>query len=541
MSNNTTSALRRMPIGIQTFPDIVTENYAYVDKTALVHKLANDVRHNFLSRPRRFGKSLLVSTLKAYFQGKADLFKGLALEELEPSVENGGWTKHEVIHFDFSGENFRNKGLDKLHAIIDDTLHVVEKKYQIEKTTDIAYGVRFSRDITTVAEKTGVPVVILFDEYDKPLLDQLGVKDGGREDLRAELTGFFSVLKRADAYIRFSLLTGITKFAKLTLFSGANQLKDISLSAKYSAICGITQDELESNFPNEIQALGEANGLDYPQTLDKLRDEYDGYDFTGDGIKVYNPFSTINVLADLKFSDYWFESGTPTFLLKEIQRNNFDLLKFEDEILSSAPDIENYRPQAPNIIPLMFQSGYLTIKGIESDTGEYVLGFPNNEVRFGLLSRLMEYQTPASLSSDFSSANFYRDLRKPDFEGFLRRLTAFYAAIPYDLNTGYEKFYQGIFYMLVTLIGQYVKVEEHHAAGSSDVVIEMPNQIIVIEFKLDGSGTPADALAQIEAKGYATKYENDPSETRPVVKLGITFDNERRTVKEYEVDPPLIP
>jgi hypothetical protein len=530
-----------MPIGIQNFPEIASQNYAYVDKTGLVHQLINDTKHNFLSRPRRFGKSLLVSTLKAYFQGKADLFKGLALEKLEPSVEDGGWEKHEVIHFDFAAGDFSRGDIESLHIQLDNTLIPLEQKYQVIPPALTNHGSRFLNLIRTIFEQTQERVVVLFDEYDKPLLSRLEQFQTETDQVHSELRAFFTVLKSADEYIRFSLLTGITKFAKLTLFSGANQLADLSLIPQYSAICGITQEELENNFQPEIEELGQANDLDYAQTLDKLREEYDGYDFTGDQIKVYNPFSTINVLHRKKFSNYWFESGTPTFLVKQIQQNHFNLLKFENDIYSSAPDIENYRPEEPDIIPLMFQSGYLTIQGIEADTQEYILGYPNNEVRYGLLNQLMKFQTPVSLSSDFDSARFYKDLKKQDFDNFFQRLKSFYSSIPYDLNTGSEKFYQGIFYMLVTLIGQYVKVEEHHAAGSSDVVIEMPNQIIVIEFKLDGSGTPADALAQIEAKGYATKYENDPSETRLVVKIGITFDNEQRTVKEYEVNPPLIP
>jgi hypothetical protein len=534
MNTKTPKMLKRLPIGIQTFSTISKENYAYVDKTDLIYELVNDTRHNFLSRPRRFGKSLLISTLKAYFQGRADLFKGLAIEKLEPSVEDGGWKKHEVIHFDFSLGNFADGDITVLHSLLNLTLEPLEQKYNIQHP-DSNFSTRFKKLIVAAFTKTGLPVVILFDEYDKPLLERFEKTQTEGDKIHNELRAFFTVLKSADEYIRFSLLTGITKFAKLTLFSGANQLVDQSLEPKYSAICGITQNELESNFKNRITELGKANQLNYQQTLDKLRNEYDGYDFTGEKTKVYNPFSTLLVLNSKKFKDFWFESGTPTFLFKEIQRTGFDVLQFRDGLIENENDLEIYRPGGENIIPLLFQSGYLTIQGIDQISKAYILGFPNNEVRYGLLERMSQYFTDTYFKNGFSSSSFLRDLRKEDLSDFFDKLTAFFSAIPYDLQNKTEKHYQTVFYILFTLLGQYVKVEEHTAIGSADAVVELPEKIVIFEFKLDGAGTADDAIKQIEDQGYANKYEKNPSETRPILKIGVSFNNQKRTIQDWKI------
>ncbi|MDR1033331.1 MAG: AAA family ATPase [Bifidobacteriaceae bacterium] len=399
----------KMPIGVQTFEKIVKDDWAYVDKTAVMHELANDTTVNFLSRPRRFGKSLMLTTLKSYFEGRDDLFKGLAAEKLEPSKENGGWQEHVVFHFDFNAGNYKSNGIAELHTRIRCVLKPIETKWEISVDSDDTYSGRFANAIKVAAEKSGRNVVILIDEYDKPLLQPI---ESGLDEptaLKDELRGFYSVLKSSDQYIRFAMLTGVTKFSKLSIFSDLNQLRDISFDKKYAAICGITQEELETNFAPEIETLAEENSLTYAETLQKLKDTYDGYDFTGAGRKVYNPFSTINVMADSKFKNYWFQSGTPTMLIREIVNTNFDVPDLENDVSETEDAIMNYRPGSDDIVPLLFQTGYLTIKSVSPVTNFFTLGFPNNEVRHGFYSALVRYFTDA----DYKIEQVYDD--KKDF------------------------------------------------------------------------------------------------------------------------------
>jgi hypothetical protein len=375
---------REMPIGIQTFEKVIDNDFAYVDKTAIMHQLASASGYYFLTRPRRFGKSLMMSTLKSYFEGRDDLFKGLAAEKLEPSKENGGWQEHVVFHFDFSAGDYVHDALNALHDQVVACLKPIEEHCGIVAVDDkMAYNTRFTNAVKAATEKSGRKVVVLIDEYDKPMLQRLEKGEKEQEIVRTRLQGFYSALKPLDPYIRFAFLTGVTRFSQLSLFSDLNQLNDISFDKEYSAICGITQGELEANFAVEIEQLAKENSLTYAETLAKLQVEYDGYDFTGAGVKVYNPFSTINVLAKREFSNYWFRTGTPSLLVREIQRTKFDIPDFENDIAESKDDIRDYRPGNDDIIPLLFQTGYLTIKGINKRNTQYILGFPNNEVKYG--------------------------------------------------------------------------------------------------------------------------------------------------------------
>ncbi|GHT24690.1 hypothetical protein AGMMS4957_18170 [Bacteroidia bacterium] len=373
MNNNTNICRRKMPIGIQTFDKMVLEDWVYVDKTALVYELAHDATHNFLSRPRRFGKSLLVSTLAAYFRGDKELFKGLAMEKSETE-----WVKYPVFIFDFVIDTYSDN-VAQVESFLNHKLSNLEAIWGKEENEE-SFGQRFEGLIKRASKQTGKNVVVLIDEYDRALTQTMD-KPELNQQVRDVLKGFFSVLKGADQYIRFALLTGVTKFSKVSVFSDLNQLSDISLQEKYAAICGITQEELEANFVPELEALAKATGRSYEETLEKMKEEYDGYHFFEGGPSVYNPFSTVNVLAKSKFGDYWYETGTPTFLINELVQNKFDILDFEEGVPISTSDINDYRRESGNITPLLFLTGYLTIKSYRESAHFYILGFPNGEAR----------------------------------------------------------------------------------------------------------------------------------------------------------------
>jgi hypothetical protein len=515
-----------MPIGIQTFDKMVGGEWAYVDKTAIVYELANDATHNFLSRPRRFGKSMLISTLDAYFRGDKKLFKGLAMEELESE-----WTPHPIFRFDFVDGAF-GENIEQTRGFIDDKLSEFEEIWG-KGLNESSNGLRFAGLIKRAVEQTGQRAVLLFDEYDKPLTESM--HNSELNDLvRSAVTEIFSAVKGSDQYIRFSLLTGVTKFSKVTLFSGVNNLKDISLSKKYAAICGITQEELEDNFEPEIQNLAENTGFTYEETIQKLKEEYNGYHFFEGGPSVYNPFSTINVLSDGVYGNYWYESGTPKILIDELVALDYEVQKFDDGVMASSSEIDEYRHGSTNPVPLIFQSGYLTIDSYDPRTQMYKLVYPNNEVRYGFVNSLMTAITSLSKGSDIPKMSFYYDLDSNDLDSFMRRLSSFFAGMPYDLDNKTEKHYQTIFYVLIKPLGIAVNVEIHSAFGSSDAIIEMDDNIYIFEFKLTKGDTVQEALKQIDDKGYARKYEDDPDEKRPVIKIGVTFDEEKRNIGEWK-------
>jgi hypothetical protein len=523
-----------MPVGVQTFSTIREEGYVYVDKTDLMFKLVKgSARFIFLSRPRRFGKSLLISTLKSYFLGQKELFKGLTVEKLEKEKEGDAWAEHPVFHFDFTGADYSYKTIETIEAQLLLTIEPIERKYEIEPSGKPP-SARFQEAMKAIHEKTGKRSVVLIDEYDKPLLQRFEAGEEESSVIKTQLRAFYEVLKGADAHIRFAMLTGVTKFAQLSVFSALNQLKDITLSKDYGTICGITQEELERDFQPEIKTLGEEKGLSHEQTIEKLKEKYNGYDFTGEGTRVYNPFSTVRAFDDREFGNYWYGSGTPTFLVNEIERTHLSLPDLTEDIPISKGELENYRPRTEDIIPLLYQAGYLTIKEADVATGEFVLGFPNKEVEIGFLDNLLEHFVFSHIKdyTRFSANAFIRNLRDGNVEEFMDRLSAFYAAVPYELSAKSERDFQKTFFILFTLMGQLVKVEEHTSKGSSDAVVETPKQIYILEFKLTG-GTVEEALRQIEEKGYAKKYEDNPDEKRKIVKLGVVFDPEKRELKEW--------
>ena len=512
--------MRKLPIGIQTFAEIREENYLYVDKTAFVWRIANTGKPYFLSRPRRFGKSLLLSTFEAYFEGKKELFEGLAIAGLEKE-----WKKYPVLHLDLNAKKYVNS--DDLLAILNQHLEKWETVYGDEKK-DRSPEERFSYIIRCASEQSGCGVVVLVDEYDKPLLQALG-NDSLLDDYRRTLKAFYGVLKSSDRYLRFVFLTGVTKFAQVSVFSDLNQLNDISMKPQYATVCGITKQELEVTFAPELDRLAETNGLTYEETLNKMTALYDGYHFCEFAEGVFNPFSVLNVFDGFKFSNYWFQTGTPTFLVELLKESDYDLRTLIDGIETSASSFTEYRVDANNPIPLIYQSGYLTIKDYDKEFQLYRLAFPNDEVRYGFLNFLVPYYTPVNEDEqNFYIGKFVQELRAGEVDAFLTRLQAFFADFPYELSDATERHYQVVFYLVFKLMGQFTSAEVRSARGRADAVVKTPKYIYVFEFKLNG--TAEQALQQIDEKGYLIPYQADD---REVVKVGVEFSAEKRNINRW--------
>jgi len=512
-------ALRKLPIGIQDFPSLREDGYLYVDKTAFVYKLASEGRVYFLSRPRRFGKSLLLSTIGAYFEARKDLFHGLAIEELEQD-----WIEYPVLRLDLNAALYDSP--EALKGILNRHLRQWEERFG-SPLPDETLADRFLGVIRRAAAATGRRVVVLVDEYDKPLLQTIG-KPELHETYKAILKAFYGVLKSADAHLRFVLLTGVTKFGQVSVFSDLNQLKDISLHPAYAAVCGITEPELLDNFRPELECLAGKQKLSFEVALSEVRRTYDGYRFHQDGPDLYNPFSTLNLLDRLEFVDYWFQTGTPTFLVELLKQTDTDLREI-DGIELDAPDFADYRLDADTPLPVIYQSGYLTIKGYDPRYRRYRLGYPNAEVKNGFLNFLLPNFTGAPKGrGGFFIGKFSEELEAGDVDAFLTRLRAFFEGIPYDLNDQTERHYQVVFYLVFTLLGQFLQTELKSAKGRADAVVWTPTHIFVFEFKLNG--TAEEALAQIEAKGYAVSWAADG---RTVVKVGVEFDKKTRNLGSW--------
>ena len=522
------NTIRKLPIGIQDFEKLRTNNFLYVDKTQYAYQLAQLGAPCFLSRPRRFGKSLFLSTLKAYFEGRKELFEGLKIAELEKE-----WTQYPVFYLDFNVGLFTSA--ENVSECISDKLIELERIWG--KKTDFAgFASRFETVIRSAYEQTGKQVVVLIDEYDKPLVSTMNDLTAN-EEIRTLLKSFYGVLKSADAHLRFVFLTGITKFSKVSVFSDLNQLVDISLSEKYAEICGITQQELEDNFAIELQQFAEKRNLSYEQILAEMKKRYDGYHFST-GLKgVYNPLSVLNTLNDFTFRHYWFATGTPTFLAKALREQNFDIRKFNDDIVITSGEVMDYRVENQNLVPLLYQTGYLTVKNYNQILDEYVLGFPNEEVKYGFLKELLPafVLTPVA-TGKFSVNDFLRKLMSNDIEGFMTSLKAFFAEIPYDAikrENRDEQYYQHVFYLLFTLMGQFVQTEVKNNRGRADAVVKTADCIYVFEFKMDENATAEDALAQINSKDYAIPYSTDH---RKPVKTGVEFSQTEGGVKRWLIE-----
>ena len=519
--NAPVKTLRKLPIGIQSFEFLRSEGYLYVDKTELVYRLVTKGKPYFLSRPRRFGKSLLLSTLEAYFKGKKELFEGLAIEKLEQN-----WFEYPVLHLSLNAEKYDSK--ERLERMLELQLESWEEMYGVDKGT-MTYSGRFITIIRRAYEQTGRRVVVLVDEYDKPMLQTFDKPDL-QEDFRKTLTAFYTVLKDADPYLQFVFITGVTKFAQMGIFSTLNQLNDISFDLEYNTLCGMTRAEIETVFVPELQELALQTETNYGEAVEQLTRQYDGYRFTPEKgfTPMFNPFSVLNTLSTGLFENAWFASGTPTFLADMLRKTDFDLRDLDGIEVSSA-SLSDDRADIHNPVPMIYQSGYLTIKKYDSQFGLYTLGFPNEEVKYGFLNFVAPFYTPVAFTNTaFYIAKFVRELRSGDVESFLERLRCFFADFPYELNAKTERHYQVVFYLVFKLMGQFTGAEVRTARGRADAVVKTPDYIYVFEFKLDGSAE--QALRQIDEKGYLLPYTSDG---RQPVKVGVSFDAEQRNLGEW--------
>ena len=508
------------PIGIQDFEKLRTSGCVYVDKTALIHQLATTGYYYFLSRPRRFGKSMLLSTLEAYFLGKRELFKGLAIEQLEKD-----WISYPVLHLDLNTAKYDTP--ESLTNTLNNTLALWEREYGTSPT-EVTLELRFLGIVRRAAEKTGQRVVILVDEYDKPMLQAIG-NDALQQEYRSTLKAFYSVLKTQDRYIRFALLTGVTKFGKVSVFSDLNNLSDISMDQRYADICGITEAELHAVFDESVQQLADANGLSKEECYARMKRKFDGYHFEEGTEGIYNPFSVLNTLAKGRFKDYWFETGTPTFLVQLLKQTDYPLENLQTEELT-ADILNSIELMDTNPVPVIYQSGYLTIKGYDEEFGMYHLGFPNEEVEKGFVNYLMPFYTPLQKNrGDFFVKNFIRDLRTGNVEGFMERFEAMFADGDYRVAGDMELYFQNCMFVISKMLGFYVEVERATSHGRIDLTIQTDDYIYIMELKLDG--TADEALAQIERKQYAAPFAAD---SRRLFKIGISFSTQTRKIEEWK-------
>ena len=509
------------PIGIQSFESLRKGGYCYVDKTRLVYQLVKTGKYYFLSRPRRFGKSLLLSTLEAYFKGQKELFASLEIAGLEQA-----WQEYPVLHLDLNARRYED--LSSLTAILNQHLESWEAIYGQEKS-DRAPEERFAYLIEKINRTTARNVVILIDEYDKPLLQSIG-NESLQADYRNTLKAFYGVLKSCDKYIQFALLTGVTKFSKVSIFSDLNNLNDISMDDRYATICGITEQELYSFFAEDIRSLGAMNNLDEIATRQQLKEFYDGYHFTPSSADLYNPFSVLNTFDRKRFGSYWFETGTPTFLVELLQQKHYNLYQLAHEEVTEDM-LAGIDAMEDSPIPVLYQSGYLTLKDFDSRFGLYTLGFPNREVEEGFDRYLLpRYASIQNGSSAFQIRNFVQEVWRGDIDSFMLRLQSFFADTPYELARDLELHYQNVLFIVFKLLGFYVQVEYHTSRGRIDLVLQTEKYIYVMEFKLEGSAE--EALAQIDEKQYALPFAADP---RILYKVGVNFNNQLRGIEKWLV------
>ena len=515
------------PTGIQTFNKIRQDGYLYIDKTKYIYEITHPGQYVFLSRPRRFGKSLLMSTFDSYFRGRKDLFKGLAIEKLEKD-----WTEYPVLHFDLS--DIKKGTVEDFGENVNSSLASMEGEFGIAKTSDNP-GTRLKDLVERIYNKTGKQVVLLFDEYDAPLLTVLHDQER-LETMRTELQSFYSPIKKLDPYLRFVFITGITKFSQLSIFSQLNNLNNISMLPQYAAMCGITIKELEDNFQEGIAVLAEKYHYSHKQVIDKLLYHYDGYHFAEDSEGVLNPFSLLSAMNNRKFNNYWFSTGTPTFLVNMMRKFHTDLTEI-DGSKAMQEDFDAPTENMHNVLPLFYQSGYLTIKDYNPRSGMYTLGYPNEEVKVGLMRILIPFYVqsdpvPASNACwDISEA-----LMDGDIDKALAAARSYFASIPYQENTlkdapTTEGHFTAMLYVMFSFLNRYVYSQVRNAKGRLDILIKTDTTIYVMELKLDGDLNKA--LKQINEKDYTIPYQTDG---RKVVKVAINFSTEERTIKEWKIE-----
>ena len=514
-------SIMKYPIGIQNFGEVRRGGYIYVDKTPWMWKMIDEGKYYFLSRPRRFGKSLMVSTLEAFFSGERELFKGLYVDTVE-----WDWQQYPIMHLDLNVKKYDTKeDLDKL---------LNRHLEQWELAYDSPYGdrdleERFLQVVRLAYEKTGRQVVILVDEYDKPLLQAID-NNQLQSEYRSILKSFYSVLKSCDRYIKFAFLTGVTKFGKVSVFSDLNNLFDLSLDHRYTGICGISEKELHEYFDADVKALAEANGLTKEACYEQLRRDFDGYHFDVDAPGMYNPFSVLNTLSSQRFKDYWFETGTPTFLIYQLKKTNYPLEAMTQEELT-ADTLNSIEIMDENPLPLLFQSGYLTIKGYDEEFKTYRLGFPNREVEEGFVKYLVPFYSPSKADQPLTYiGNFVKEVRTGNAEAFMRRIERFFDGGDYQVAGKAELYFQNTLWALFKLLGLYVDVERHTTDGRMDILVQTKDYVYILELKIDQS---ADiALQQIEEKQYAKAFEGD---SRTIYKIGVNFSSETRRMTEWKI------
>ena len=520
---------RIYPVGIQDFEKLRTKGAIYIDKTELIYKLVQK-DYVFLSRPRRFGKSLLSSTLKYYFQGRKDLFQGLAIEKLEKE-----WLEYPVLHFDLS--TAKNRDLEGVRSELDSQLCPYEAQWEIKAEVGKLPGQRLSVLIKKLHERTGKKTVVIIDEYDAPMLDVLHDNDQMAE-VRKIMQEFYAPLKACDADLRFVFITGITKFSQLSIFSVINNITNVSMQPEFSAICGITEEELHTVFKEDIAILAEKYKCTEEEMRRRLKGHYDGYHFSEDSADIYNPFSLLNAFAAKKIRGYWFESGTPTYLIHQLQRFGTDVTTL-DEIEASEDMFDRPSEAMNDALPLLYQSGYLTIKSYDQDFGSYMLGIPNKEVRVGLTEHLLPLYTHRS---DMVNGGFIQDfcraLLREDMEKAMLVMRSYLAGIPYpeggkqilqDMEKS-EYYYETIFYLMFSFMNRHVQTQVKTCRGRADMVMYTAKAIYVFELKIN---KPAqEALEQIDEKGYMIPYTADG---RKLIKCGISFSTETRTIEEWVI------
>ena len=519
----------KYPIGIQSFDQIIEDGYVYIDKTDLVYRLATEGKIYFLSRPRRFGKSLLISTLKNYFLGRKELFKGLKIDALEKD-----WKVYPVFHIDFNGSNFTKQGIleNRIGSYISDW----EKLYSLESkeiATDL--GNRFIRVLRAAHEQSGRRAVVLVDEYDKPVLDVLDVDKNLEEEHRNILKSFYSVFKGADEHLQFVFLTGVTKFSQVSVFSGFNQPLDISMHSKYETLCGISQEELNEAFREPVEEMSASYRCSYEEMMALLKAQYDGYHFSKNMTDVYNPFSLLNAFASLDINDFWFKSGTPTYLIRLLSHTDENMSEITGKYYT-AEEFIDYKANIEQPLPMIYQSGYLTIKDFDFRRNAFLLDYPNNEVKKGFLALIAGsyFNTRESIYSWIQNAAF--QLQDGKLDEFRSGLTSFLASIPYTMRRKEnererERYFHYTFYLIMRLISVYtVYTEKVQSQGRVDCIVETNDYVYIFEFKLDG--TAEEALRQIEEKGYAREYEADK---RKVYLIGAVFSSETGTMEEWKI------
>ena len=517
--------LKRFPIGVQDFARIREDGKYYVDKTDLVYRLVSTDSYYFLSRPRRFGKSLLISTLQCYFEGRKELFEGLAIDHLETE-----WKQYPVIRLDMSIVKYSDK--NSLAESLNKILEPQEKRFNVSPDpNNHTWGVRMARIIEAAYEQTGQQVVILVDEYDAPMLDTFDMESF--DDIRISVRSLYSPFKALGGILRFVFLTGISKFSQLSIFSELNNLKVITMNDEYAAICGITKEEVLTQMQPEIQVLADNNNMTYDEACEALKFQYDGYHFSETSPDIFNPFSLINALSERKLRNYWFSTGTPTILTSLMRKYKITPEMFDVGFEATQDMFDAPTETAKNPIPMLYQSGYLTIK--DFDGYVYKLGFPNNEVRLGFLKALMPYYAMDDVvDNDSFIIRFAKLLRLGELEEALVLIKAFMSGVPYNAEQQNENHYKTIFFLIFKLCTPYVvHTEVCSAAGRADAVIETADSVYLFEFKIDGISTVDDALKQIDSKGYLIPYTAKLN--KKLHKIGATFDMQKRTIGEWKV------